>query len=157
LLIVDGSASSSAQDYAIATEFASTCADLSSNWEFAVVRGGQNPEILDLQMTKTALRARAGFQAVDENTARVTRNSLTAKLPLGATDLIATFEKAAELADGRSIQMLYVGDGVDTVSELSGPAIASKIAALFADKNVKLSTVALGSTYDGTVLQTLAN
>lgn len=157
LVIVDGSAAGGAQGYAVASEFAAVCADLSSNWELAVLRGGQNPEVLDLARTRTVISKKLGLTVIDSDSALVARNTLAGKPPLGATDLLATFELAAQLAqDGQGLQILYVGTGIDTVSELSSSALVEKIAALFGDKNVRLSTVAVGSTYERAVLQNLA-
>ena len=158
LVIVDGSASAGAQDYSVATEFAASCADVSSNWKMGLLRGGQNAEPIDLQMTRTATPA-GGIEFVfaDENTSTIARNSLNSKFALGATDLLATFQKAAQYAaDGKGLQIVYVGDGIDTLNELSGPALVERIAALFLGKDVHVSTVAIGSSYERPVLQGLA-
>ncbi|HLX61849.1 MAG TPA: VIT domain-containing protein [Planctomycetota bacterium] len=256
LVIVDGSASASAQDYAVASEFAASCADVSSDGEFAVLRGGQNPaackfkgdepaqafgkvplvirasdasgekitfnwrqiagpnvaiadstagefdkatqkwksaafflptkpgkyefeltisdergrhttkrlvqEILPAVKTPedltTEILTPPQFFAADAATSEIVRNALAAKPPLGATDLLATFKKAAEYAaDGKPLQIVYVGAGIDVLNELSGPALVEKIAALFKGKPVHLSTVAVGSSYERPVLQGLAS
>ena len=158
LVIVDGSASAGAQDYSVATEFAASCADVSSNWKIGLLRGGQNAEPIDLQMTRTATPT-GGIEFVfpDENTSTIARNSLNNKFALGATDLLVTFQKAAQYAaDGKGLQIVYVGDGIDTLNELSGSALVERITALFAGKDVHVSTVAIGSSYERPVLQGLA-
>ncbi len=150
LVIVDGSASAGAQDYAVATEFAASCADVSSNWQYGLLRGGQNVEVVNLPGKNT-------FAFPDATASSAARDFLSAQPALGATDLLATFAKAADLAsDGKSVQIVYVGDGIDTLNELSGPQLVEKITALFKGKSVNISTVAVGSSYERPVLQGLA-
>ncbi|HEY3323116.1 MAG TPA: VIT domain-containing protein [Planctomycetota bacterium] len=157
LVIVDGSASATAQEYAIATEFAASAADVSGNWQFGVLRGGQKPQVL------------SAIGLSDGDTSSKVRDALQKSQPLGATDLLETFRAAAEVGraslpantaeggQGRPPHhIVYVGDGIDTVSELSGPALVKEIAALFKGTSVKVSTVAVGSSYDRPVLQGLA-
>lgn len=145
LVVVDGSASATPQEYAVATEFAASAADVSSNWEFGVMRGGQRPQTL------------GAMSFADANTSANVREFLEKAQPLGATDLLETFRKAAALVkENQGVQLVYVGDGIDTVSELSGRALVDAIAALFKGKDVKVSTVATGSSYDRAVLQGIA-
>src|SRR6185295_8338153 len=95
--------------------------------------------------------------AADEESPENIRKLLMSKPTLGATDLLATFQKAADLAaDGKGLEIVYVGDGVDTLNEASGPVLVEKIATLFKDKKVHVSTVAIGSSYERPVLQGLA-
>ena len=146
VLVVDGSASAGPQEYAVATEFAASAADVSSNWLFGLIRGGQNPNTFG-----------TGLSLAADDTSSKLRDFLTQAPPLGATDLLLTFKEAAkQIKPGEPVQIVYVGDGVDTVSELSGPALVAQIAALFKGLDVKLSTVAVGSNYDSAVLQGLA-
>jgi len=145
MVVVDGSASSGAQDYAVATEFAASAADVSGNWQYGLVRGGQKPQSF----------GEMSFANTDTSTK--VRDFLVKSPPLGATDLLETFRTAAAMVKpNEGLQLIYVGDGIDTVSELSGPALVNEIAALFKGKGVKLSTVAVGSSYDGAVLKGIA-
>jgi tetratricopeptide (TPR) repeat protein len=145
LVVVDGSASAGAQDYAVASEFAASAADVSGNWQFGIVRGGQKPKAL------------GAMAFADPNTSTNVRDFLKKSPPLGATDLLETFRQAASMVtNNEGLQLVYVGDGIDTVSELSGPALVNEIAALFKGKGVKVSTVATGSSYDGAVLKGIA-
>ncbi|MCY3021927.1 MAG: VIT domain-containing protein [Planctomycetota bacterium] len=145
LVIVDGSASAGAQEYAVATEFAASAADVSGDWQFGVLRGGQKPQTF------------GALAYADTDTSTKVRDFLQKSQPLGATDLLETFRQAAaSIKADEGIQIVYVGDGIDTVGELSGPALAKEIAALFKGKDVKLSTVAVGSSYDRPVLQSIA-
>ena len=146
LMIVDGSASAAAQDYAIGTEFAATSVDLSATYPFALVRGGQRPEVFG-----------GGFSLVDDDSSQKVRDYLQKIPPLGATDMLKTFAEAARLVPaGQATQIIYVGDGIDTVSELSGPALVQAIVALFDGKDVKVSMAATGSSYDASVLKDIA-
>jgi tetratricopeptide (TPR) repeat protein len=146
LVVVDGSASTGLREYAAAAEFAAAMATLSPDREFALVRGGQRPEPW-----------RPAFARPEEGSTAAVREFLKARPPLGATDLLATFRTAAGmLRPGEPAEIVYVGDGVETVSELSGPALIKEIAALLAVADARVSCVALGSNCDRPLLEGLA-
>ncbi len=146
LVIVDGSASSGAQDYAVAGEFASSVADMTSGWQFGVLRGGQKPELFG-----------KGLVAAGPGLSVKVREFLSSRPPLGATDLLATFGAAAKvIKPGERVQIVYVGDGVETLGEVEGSALADRIAGLFEGLDVEISCAAVGSSYDRQVLSRLA-
>jgi tetratricopeptide (TPR) repeat protein len=146
IVIVDGSASSSPQDYSVASEFAAAVADMTLGWKYGVLRGGQKPEFFG-----------AGMLTSDVDTSAKIRSWLKARPPLGATDLVASFKAAAKVIGPRDrVKIVYVGDGIETLGEKEGTALAEALAAVFEGKHVEVSCAAVGSSYDQLVLGKLA-
>ncbi|MHC4917747.1 MAG: tetratricopeptide repeat protein, partial [Planctomycetota bacterium] len=57
---------------------------------------------------------------------------------------------------GERVQVLYVGDGVETIGELEGGALVNALLRLFEGRDVEISCAAVGSSYDRAVLSGLA-
>jgi tetratricopeptide (TPR) repeat protein len=146
LIIVDASPSVGPRGFALATEFASAAADFSLGWELDVIAAGMEPQ-----------RWRETFVPVDAGTPDEVREFLEGRTLLGATDLQEAFREAAELvADGEPVEMVYIGDGLDTLGELEGSSLVREIASLFRNANVRGSCVAVGETYDEQFMRELA-
>ncbi|MHC4253328.1 MAG: VIT domain-containing protein, partial [Planctomycetota bacterium] len=118
LVITDASPSVGPRGYALVTEFASVAADFSLDWEMNVIVAGAEPE-----------KWQPDFVDIDEDTPDEVRAFLAGRRLLGATDLKEAFREAARLvADGEPTEIVYVGDGIDTLGELEGSALVREIA-----------------------------
>ncbi|MHC4251497.1 MAG: VIT domain-containing protein [Planctomycetota bacterium] len=150
LIIVDASPSVGPRGFALATEFASAAADFSLGWELDVIAAGVEAE-----------RWRETFVPVDAGTPDEVREFLEGRTLLGATDLQEAFREAAELvSDGEPVELVYIGDGLDTLGELEGSSLVREIASLFRGPgrktDVRGSCVAVGESYDEPLMRELA-
>ncbi|MHC4504903.1 MAG: VIT domain-containing protein, partial [Planctomycetota bacterium] len=149
IVVVDGSASMGPKGYALATEFASAAADFSLGWDLGVIVAGAAPE-----------QWREEPVAVDAGTPAEVGEFLSGHILLGGTDLYETFRAAAKAIEsgkaGEQVELVYVGDGIDTLGEREGPALVRDIASLFRNRKVRGSCVAVGSAYDEPLLTKLA-
>ena len=146
LVVLDGSASVDPRAFNVARQFVMALCSMAQGWELNVVLTGAEADPLW-----------DDFQVVDWETPGAVDEFLAARTPLGGTDLLESFRGVADLLEeGRPARVIYVGDGIDTLGRLEGAALVEAIREQFEGRDVELSCVAVGSSFDREVLGGLA-
>jgi Tfp pilus assembly protein PilF len=134
------------QSFNVGREFAGSLVEMVSGWQYNVLLAGQDvvPMHPDYRIAESSEYDRV-------------KDFLSQRAPIGGTDLLAVFRWVAEIvpADG-STCIVYVGDGIDTLGRLEDAALVDAIARLFGGREVELSCVSIGASYDQLVLSGLA-
>jgi ferric-dicitrate binding protein FerR (iron transport regulator)/tetratricopeptide (TPR) repeat protein len=81
--------------------------------------------------------------------------------PAGSSDLVASLRAGLRALDGkrgagRTLRLVYVGDGLATVGHRRPASIAAEATALAQDRTVSISTVGIGADADAAVLRAVA-
>jgi len=97
------------------------------------------------------------FQIAGSETTQDVWHFFEDRKPIGGTNLHQTFQDIAKsIPADQPTRIVYIGDGIDTLGAREGKGLVDSIKKLFKGKQVELSTVAIGSSYDQRILKTLA-
>jgi tetratricopeptide (TPR) repeat protein len=149
VVVVDTSAGGDDADRQLRTDVAeATLRALSTSDRFALMVADLTPRVIYPE---------AGLAPADEASIGKALEKLSAIRPGGATDLGAVFDLALKRVHGTAQPaVVYVGDGLPTVGELDGDALAVRVTRSMAGSSSRLFTIAVGSDANHALLTRLA-
>lgn len=149
VVVVDTSAGGDDADRQLRSDVAeATLRALSTSDRFALMVADLTPRVIYPD---------SGLAPADEASIGKALERLSTVRPGGATDLGAVFDLALKRVHGTAQPaVVYVGDGLPTVGELDGDALAERVTRSMAGSASRLFTIAVGSDANHALLTRLA-
>jgi tetratricopeptide (TPR) repeat protein len=149
VVVVDTSAGGDDADRQLRTDVAeATLRALSTSDRFALMVADLTPRVIYPD---------SGLAPADEASIGKALERLSNVRPGGATDLGGVFDMALKRVHGTAQPaVVYVGDGLPTVGELDGDALAERVTRSIAGSSSRLFTIAVGTDANHALLARLA-